>query len=181
MIEIKGYTLGFHIALLSSAINEADYSSNYVVIVTATSHRAICVRLCLDSADWPSFRSRFVRQSLHVTFLCQTRQPSSWIFMLASPHANATPAAPLCVFLCASHASCRVHASIWECHFSKTEQSEVKNNRRRRRLKCLPPLSRARLRAALSFSLSLCLQTADFCFCFLKPTHCHTYSAYSTG
>lgn len=51
MIEIKGYTLGFHIALLSSAFNEADYSSNYVVIVTAISHRAICVRLCLDSAD----------------------------------------------------------------------------------------------------------------------------------
>ncbi len=45
MIEIDEYVQRFHIALFSSAFNESDRSSNYVVIVTTISHWAICVSL----------------------------------------------------------------------------------------------------------------------------------------
>lgn len=96
------YILCFHKALLSSAFNESEFSSNYVVMVTAITHWAICVSLV--SANQLSFRSNplYVQQSSHATFLCQTPLlivlNGAWLLNAARvSHINLKPKMCICV------------------------------------------------------------------------------------
>lgn len=146
----------FHITLLSSSVNDSYYSSNCVVIVTTNSHLAICVSLF--GLCQPTFIQ--INPSLcSAVIACYFSLPDAPFFPTGFPndawllsvcrvsHANPaqqSKAAHLCIWV----------MQVFECMFffvcffvsfclsfmemlllTKTEQSEVKNNKLCQRLK----------------------------------------------
>lgn len=115
MVEIDKYVQCFRIALLSSAFNESNFSSNYVVIVTTISHWAICMSLfglCQQTPHSDQLHTLFSSHRMLLFFVRHgiPRQGFSYdalpLNVCCVSHANVKPSEILCICVC-EYESCK--------------------------------------------------------------------------
>lgn len=179
--QLRGWNLtstysAFTKLSLSSAFNESDFSRNYVVIVTTISLWAICVSLFgLCQPTLLQINTTLCSAVIACYFSFIPRHGFSndaWLLNVCRvSHADLKPAEKKTVHLCVC-----VYMQVFECMHvsSKTEQSEVKNDKRWWHLRCHSWLFYCE-KETLDCSVST---NSRFCFCRLD-TLTSTHSASS--